>query len=310
MPTKVGKAVVNTDLVVGIDENDASLMAVRWAARMARERGRGLRLVHGIDEIPVEYPHATATYEDAQLLVGERGQRLLGLAQDAAAEVAPGVAVEVVLRLEQPAEALRAESAGAAMLVLGTPGLHRVRGIVLGSVSVALAAHAECPVAFVRPHAGEDAPPADGPIVLGVDGTETGEEAITLAFEEASWRRAPLLAIHCWHEAFLAGVFEERGWKTDRQAIEAHEHELLAERLAGWQEKYPDVHVERLVVKEKPAEGLLDWADRAQLLVVGSRGRGGLAGLALGSTSQTVIAHALCPVVVVRGKRTDSTNED
>ncbi|MEV0069265.1 MULTISPECIES: universal stress protein [unclassified Amycolatopsis] len=303
-------ASASTDLVVGVDGSESSLMAARWAARMARERRVGLRLVHAVDEIPVTYPHAAPTYEDAQRVVGERGERVLSRARAAVAEVAPELAAEAVLRPEQPASALRAESASAGMLILGSTGLHRLGRFVLGSVSVSLASHAECPVAFVRPHVAEDAPPVDGPVVVGVDATPIGEDAIGVAFEEASWRRTPLVAVHCWKEGFLASVFEESGSSADADAIEAQERELLAQRLAGWQAKYPDVQVERLVVKEKPADGLLDWADRAQLLVVGSRGRGGLAGLALGSTSQSLISYALCPVLVVRGNRPAASQDE
>src|SRR5437764_284809 len=101
----------------------------------------------------------------------------------------------------------------------------------LGSASVALAAQAECPVALVRPHVADDAPPDRGPVVLGVDGAPAGEDAIAIAFEEASWRQAPLVAIHCWHTGFLAEVFEEGGWTMDTIAIERHECELLAQRL-------------------------------------------------------------------------------
>jgi nucleotide-binding universal stress UspA family protein len=184
--------------------------------------------------------------------------------------------------------------------VLGTPGLSRLGRVLVGSVSVALAAHAPCPVTLVRPHVGDDEPPAEGPVVLGVDGTPAGEEAIAAAFEEASWRGARLTAVHCLHEAFLSAVFEENRWTMDGPATEEHERELLAQRLAGWQEKYPDVVVDRVVPAGRPAERLLDFADRAQLLVVGSRGLGGFRGLALGSTSQALMSYALCPVLVAR----------
>ena len=290
------------DLVVGVDESDASLTAVRWAAGMAKERRRGLRLVHAVDEIPVTYPHIHPAYQDLHRLISARGRRVLRHAKAAAAEVAPDVKPEIVLRPERPAHALLAESRTAAMLILGTPGLRPLGRIVLGSASVALAAQAECPVALVRPHVADDAPPDRGPVVLGVDGAPAGEDAIAIAFEEASWRQAPLVAIHCWHTGFLAEVFEEGGWTMDTIAIERHECELLAQRLAGWQEKYPDVSVDQIVRQGRSTRELLGWADRAQLLVVGSRGRGGLAGLTLGSTSQAMMSYALCPVIVARGR--------
>ncbi|MFI5615466.1 universal stress protein [Amycolatopsis sp. NPDC051903] len=292
---------LSTDLVVGVDGSDGSLLALRWAVRMAKERHRGLRLVYAVDEVPVAIPHARPLDAATQRAIRERGRRVLQRAQEAAAEIAPAMAAKVVFRPEPPAVALCAESADAGLLVLGTPELRPLGRILLGSVSVALAARAECPVAFIRPHAGEEAPPTGGPVVVGVDAIPASEEAIALAFEEASWRRAPLIAVHCRRGAFLSGAFEEGGRTGETRRIEAHERELLAQRLTGWHEKYPEVEVERVVVKARPAEGLLAYADRAQLLVVGSRGRGGVAGLALGSTSQNLISSALCPVVVARG---------
>ncbi|MFJ1760115.1 universal stress protein [Amycolatopsis sp. NPDC088138] len=291
----------SADLVVGVDGSDGALTAVRWAARAAAARRRGLRLVHATEELPVAYPHTGGNFEELYELVGARGQRLLEAARAAVAEVAPEVKPEVVLRPEQPAEGLLAESATAAMIVLGTSGQSTAARVLLGSASLALAAHAECPVALIRPHVAEDEPPAEGPVIVGVDGTPASEDAIAVAFDEASWRGAPLVAVHAWHDTFLAGLFEEGRRTMDGDAIEQSAHELLDERLAGWQEQYPDVHVERLVQRGRPAQALLDLADRAQLLVVGSRGRSGLAALALGSTSQAVMSYALCPVLVARG---------
>ncbi|WP_328603165.1 universal stress protein [Amycolatopsis sp. NBC_00345] len=290
-----------TDLVVGVDGSEPALTAARWAARTAATRHRGLRLVHATEELPVAYPHAGGNFDELYELVGARGQRLLEAARAAVAEVAPDLTPEVVLRPEQPAEGLLAESATAAMIVLGTPDQSAAARVLLGSASQALAAHAECPVALIRPHVAEDEPPTEGPVVVGVDGTPASEHAIAVAFDEASWRAAPLIAVHAWHDTFLAGVFEEGRRTIDGDAIEQSANELLDERLAGWQEKYPDVHVERLVQRGRPAQALLDLADRAQLLVVGSRGRGGLASLTLGSTSQAMMSYALCPVVVARG---------
>jgi len=234
--------------------------------------------------------------------VGARGQRLLEDARDAATAVAPDLRPELIQRPEHAVDALLAESATAGMVVLGSPGARSLGRMLLGSVSVSLAAHAACPVALARPHVAEDEPPTEGPVVVGVDSTRTSEDAIAAAFDEASWRGAPLTAVHCWREGVLSAVFAEGRWPLDRAAVEEHEHELLAQRLAGWQEKYPDVAVTRVVLPGSPAERLLELADRARLLVVGSRGRGGVAGLALGSTSQAMMSYALCPVLVVRGK--------
>lgn len=276
-----------SELVAGVDGSAGALAAVRWAARVARERKLGLRLVHALPELPVPYPRADPAYEQLVAAAGAQGRVMLA----EAAEAASGVEAKTVLRAERAADALVAESGDAAMLVLGTPGLRPVGRILLGSVTVALTAHAHCPVALVRPHAGEDEPPTAGPVVVGVDGSPASEEAIAVAFEEASWRDVPLVAVHCRHRD---------GWWDTGKVAEEHAHELLGQRLAGWGGTYPDVVVEREVVTGRAAERLLDFADRAQLLVVGSRGRGGLSGLALGSTSQALMSYALCPVVVAR----------
>ncbi|GLY38165.1 universal stress protein [Amycolatopsis sp. NBRC 101858] len=217
-----------TELVVGVDGSAGALTVVRWAARIARERNFGLRLVRALPGLPAPYPRADPMY--AQLLEAATGQSRTLLAEARAA--VPDVRVKMVLRSEQPADALVAESGDAAMLVLGTPGLRPLGRILLGSVTVALAAHAHCPVVLVRPHAGEDEPPTEGPVVVGVDGSPASEEAIATAFEEASWRDARLIAVHCRSD----------GWWGEG---EQYGHELLAQRLAGWQEKFPDVGVDR-----------------------------------------------------------------
>lgn len=276
-----------TELVVGVDGSAGALTAVQWAARVAQARRLGLRLVHALPELPVPYPRADPTYEQLLEAAGTQGRLML----DEARAAASGVEAETVLRPERPADALVAESAGAAMLVLGTAGLRPLGRVLVGSVTVALAAHARCPVALIRPHAGEEEPPAEGPVVVGVDGSPASEEATAVAFEEASWRGARLIAVHCRHRD---------GWWDTGTTAEEYARELLAQRLAGWGEKYPDVVVDREVVAGRAAERLLDFADRAQLLVAGSRGRGGFGGLALGSTSQALMSYALCPVVVAR----------
>jgi nucleotide-binding universal stress UspA family protein len=146
-------------LVVGIDGSAGALMAVRWAARVARARRRGLRLVHALPALPAPYPRGDPTFEQVKAAVTGRGERMLAEARDAAAEVASGIAVTASLRSERPADALVSGAKGAVMLVLGTPGLSRLGRVLVGSVSVALAAHAPCPVTLVRPHVGDDGPP-------------------------------------------------------------------------------------------------------------------------------------------------------
>ena len=93
-------------------------------------------------------------------------------------------------------------------------------------------------------------------------------------------------------------MFEFPG--ADWSALQSGAEETLSERLAGWQERYPDVLVRRVVVADRPAHQLLEQAQSAQLLVVGSHGRGGFAGMVLGSVSTAVINAARMPVLVAR----------
>ena len=86
----------------------------------------------------------------------------------------------------------------------------------------------------------------------------------------------------------------------DWDAVAAEEAAVLAERLAGWQDKHPDLAIERRVVRDRPAQELTALSAGAQLVVVGSRGRGGFAGLLVGSVSAQLVHHASCPVTVIR----------
>jgi nucleotide-binding universal stress UspA family protein len=287
-------------IAVGVDGSGSAMNAVRWAASDAGQRALTLRLVHAIDDISLKYSRPPPTTGDVTEMFRLRGHRVLREARDAARVVAPGITVELALSRRRAVEALRAESKTASLLVLGTTGIRPLGRVLVGSVSIALVAHAACPVALIRPHVAEDEPPAEGPVVVGVDGSRAGEAAIGLAFDEASLRRAPLVAVHAWDDALLTALFEENRWTLEALAAQEEENEVLAQRLAGWQEKYPDVSVRRVVVRGRAADELLDMADRAQLMVVGSRGRGGLSGMLLGSTSQALVSYALCPIIVAR----------
>jgi nucleotide-binding universal stress UspA family protein len=218
----------------------------------------------------------------------------LEVAAAAAREGAPGLTVETEVHGGEAPAALRDEAARAAMIVLGTRGRGGFTGLLLGSVAVALAAHAAIPVIVVR---GEQATWSDGaPVVVGVDGSPEGEAALGFAFDEAGRRRVRLIAVHAWGDPitdpYLAPYVD---WKE----VEADERRILDDRLAGWTVKYPEVAVERVVVRASPAGTLVGRSRAAGLVVVGSRGRGSARGLLLGSVSQAVLHHAHAPVAVV-----------
>jgi nucleotide-binding universal stress UspA family protein len=134
-------------------------------------------------------------------------------------------------------------------------------------------------------------------IVVGVDGSAISEAAIAFAFEEASWRGLGLTVVHAWQMSRMPVTFD-----VAEATREAAEERVLAEALAGWSEKYPDVQVMSRLVRDHPARALMEEAMGAVLLVVGSHGRGRFAEMVLGSVSQVVLRHASTSIAIVRNQ--------
>jgi len=183
----------------------------------------------------------------------------------------------------------------AQMVVVGCRGQTGQHRRLLGSVSAALIHHAHCPVAVIRDEAPSTLQLAHLPVLVGIDGSRASELATAIAFDEASWRGVDLVALHVWSDADMSTVFG-----IEASTVQAAADKTLAEALAGWQERYPEVTVHRVVEFEHPARHLLDQAERARLVVVGSHGRGGFAGMLLGSVSTAVAQEARIPVIVAR----------
>lgn len=180
------------------------------------------------------------------------------------------------------------------MMVVGSRG-QGAFGSLLGSVSAGLVQHAHCPVAVIHDEDPLMPHPAEAPVLVGIDGSPVSELATEIAFDEASRRHVELIALHAWSDS---GVLDFPG--MDWLTMKSSEDEVLAERLAGWQERYPDVTVDRRIVCDRPARQLIERSEAAQLVVVGSRGRGGFAGMLLGSVSSAVVQSARMPVIVAR----------
>ena len=289
-------------VVAGVDGSECGLQAVRWAAAEALQRQLPLRLVAahawpsgglvGDPGLGVDY---RAVLRD--VVLGH-----LATAAADARQVAPELDIEQVEVTGYPVPVLLGESAHAEIVVLGDRGLGGFTGLLIGSVAVEVTAHASCPVIVVRGSEPDRTVPRPEPVVVGVDGSPTSEAATAFAFEAASLRRVPLVAVHVWRDVLVDATMAPL---LDWDVIDSDEREVLAERLAGWTEKYPDVPVRRLVARDRPARALVEESGRAQLVVVGSRGRGGFHGLLLGSVSQALLHHAHCPVAVVRSPRGD-----
>ena len=288
-------------VVVGVDGSDSARHAALWAAVAAVHRHLPLRLVHAVKVPALAYPGGQAVDQQFFEELEQAGHRVLADVRAEIAEIHPELAVHTEVVIADAVATLVAESETAHLMVLGSRGLGGFTGILVGSTAVALVAHGNCPVAVIRGRTPDGIPPAGGPVVVGVDGSPTSEAAVAIAFEEASLRRCDLVAVHTWIEYQSDNTYAyARQFVMDWEAIETRERGTLAERLAGWQEKYPDVLVRRIVTRDRPVRALLEQAAEAQLLVVGSRGHGGFAGMLLGSTSQALIYHATCPLLVAR----------
>jgi nucleotide-binding universal stress UspA family protein len=283
-------------LVVGVDGSVASYAAVSWAAREATMRRLPIKLVHVVAPTLMSStmaPNYTITREQEvkarQIL--DQSRRIV---DERTAEAPPNVQSE--LRYAGVTATLVDASINARMIVVGSRRLDTFGRQILGSVSSGLLHHAHCPVAIVHdPDTAQRDIRDDAPVLVGIDGSSASEAATALAFDEASRRRVPLVALHAWSDV---GVFPILGmdWRVYRDEGE----EVLGERLAGWQETYPDVRVHRRLVCDVAARWLVDESERAQLVVLGSRGRGGFDGLRLGSVSSAVAQSARVPVIVVR----------
>ncbi|WP_280395018.1 universal stress protein [Nocardia brasiliensis] len=285
-------------VVVGVDGSAGSKLAVRWAAELAAQRNRRLLIVHGLDLVATQamlggYDMLSPSVLDT---MRTRGADTLAEARSLAHEVAPDTDITTELAESNPARTLIELSLSAYTLVLGATG-NAGQFAHLGSTLLAVTSHSHGRVVVVRDAPGQDLR-REGPVVVGVDGSPLSEVAIAAAFAEASERDADLVAVHCWSDWHFGEFAGHLNVGLMGPNSETGEDAILAERLAGWPEKYPDVTLISEVSASRPSEILLDWSKSAQLIVVGSRGRGGFAGLVLGSTSNFLVQHAQCPVMV------------
>ena len=284
-------------IVVGVDESPAAKVAVQWAAREAELRKIPLTLVYATSP-------EVATWSNARLPAGlarwhqDHGRRLVDdafkVAEEATqhggpaeihTEILPSPAVSTLVDLSKDAE----------MVVTGCRGSGRWPGRLMGSVSSGVLHYAHCPVAII--HDDDPSVPhrSKAPVLVGIDGSSASELATAIAFDEASRRNVGLIAVHAWSDV------EVSEWPgIDWPVTQSMAEEVLAERLAGWQEQYPDVQVSRTVVRDQPARQLVQRSEDAQLVVLGTRGRGGFAEMLVGSVAESVAQMARVPVIVAR----------
>jgi nucleotide-binding universal stress UspA family protein len=280
------------EVLVGVDGSEPSLRAAEWAALDASTTGMSVTVCYVSNLSPLaDVPLPQEVRQAARAY----GHRMTGRALVRIREVAPVDATGQVTAGNPAAELIRRASA-AEQVVLGSRGTGGFERLVLGSVGAEVAAHAPCPVIVVR---GERHDRHE--VVVGVDASDRSDRAVEYAFQYAARHGGRVHAIHAFHDRPVP--LPPSPMSARDQVVPEHElsaRELLADAVASWALKYPAVEVETTVVDGSAAWALVQASKGAALVVVGSRGHGGFAGLLLGSVSQALLRHADCPVAVVR----------
>jgi len=282
-------------IIVGYDRSTEARAAATWALDQAARTGAQVEFFYAY-EWPIWAPAASTVPAPAVWPDGETERAVrasLAEAQTSAAASHPGVATHVTTVHAEAALSLVERSTQADLIVVGSRG-HSAVTDLLGSVSVAVSAHAHCPVAVVR---GDPAAPGD--VVVGVDDSPAAQRALEFALEEAAARGTGLRVIHA--RPPLTGMWAE-GPDVTAAALTGRRR-WLEDLAAGWQAKFPQVEVHTEVAAEHPAAALIRAGATARLVVVGSRGRGVLRGMLLGSVSRHLLHHAACTVIVVHERR-------
>ncbi|MGO4443369.1 universal stress protein [Mycobacterium sp. 2YAF39] len=283
-------------VVVGADGSPSSRMAVAWATHEAAMRHVPLTVVHVVDSLSVAastlaWP-AGRIPEQVREIQENEARNVIADAVSAAVAAASGDRPEIASELlcGKPVPSLVDLSKTAQMVVIGRRGRTGRHGRLLGSVSAGLIHHAHCPVAVIY----DEGLPSRLPVLVGIDGSQASESALAIAFDEASWRGVDLVALRVVWDADAS--FFGMEWSAFQSVAET----MLAESLAVWKCRYPEVNVQAVVEFEHPARHLLQQSEAAQLVVVGNSGRGALAEMLLGSVSSALAQGAHTPVLVVR----------
>jgi nucleotide-binding universal stress UspA family protein len=279
-------------VVVGIDGSDGALAAARFGREEARRRSAPLHLVIAVPH-PPERLTARLPRGEVPELLRRGGEATARATVDVLAPAMGDVVAVPRVVTGRAVDVLCAASAGAQLIVLGGRGIGGLPGLLLGSTAAGVVAQASCPV-VVLPGESDVLVHGRRTVVVGVEGRSDEDGVLAFAFDAAVGRGTDLLAVHAWQEIDLDAPLRTPHPLTDWQGAIADEERVLAEALAGWRSKEPDVDVREAVVRERTAPALVAAAMTAQLLVVGHR-----AGRYLGSTTQGVLNRASCPIAVV-----------
>ncbi|MFC4119864.1 universal stress protein [Nonomuraea zeae] len=279
-------------IVVGVDGSVPARAAVDWAAGDAVRMHQSLLLVHAVDRTPYQIAKFPGPDRPDTLL--RASHKVLQEAVALVHERQPTVEVTTQVVEGAPAAVLLDQGRTATELVVGSRGLGGLAGALLGSVSEHVAGQADCPVVVVH----GDRRPKYGEVVVGVDDYPESQPALAYAFEQAALRGSTLRALHIWQ-------LPVRVFATERPH-EMHEtrtvrQRAVADRLSTFRAEYPQVTIAEDVRCGHAVDALTQASLHADLLVVGSHGRGTVRSALLGSVSRATLHHARCTVAVVRG---------
>lgn len=278
-------------IIVGYDGSPDAHTAATWALEHAALTGAPVEFLYAFEE-PFWMPAASMVPAPAVRPTDEL-ERAMNAKLDeivsAAGQTHPTVITHATTVRAFAGLTLIDRSSQAGLIVVGSRGHSAVAGL-LGSVSVAVTAHAHCPVVVARGDAA-----VNGPVLVGVDGSPASPDVLAFAAEQAALRKAALRVIRAW--APLTGLWENSPLVT--RSVTAEERKPFDDQVADLRAAFPEMDISADAVVEHPAGALASASTTAQLLVVGSRGRGSVRGLLLGSVSQHLLRHAACSVAVV-----------
>ncbi|MEP6631434.1 MAG: universal stress protein [Lapillicoccus sp.] len=295
-------------IVVGLDGSGHGDQALDWAIAEATARHLPLHLVHAHETTVTVWSPMVVVPSDL-----DDDTWVIDAALARVRAAAPDLEVTAVSTTGPASAALENATRGADTLVVGARGRGVVGSILLGSTSLHVAGHAQCPVVVVRaaePASDswtDTAPQQPGrTVVVGYDGSPRSVDALGYAFAAAALRGLPLDVVTCWEPEELATYRLSPTVADEVRAAKAGHHRDLALAAASpWREKYPDVEIRIHVTTDHPAVGLVSRSFDAALVVVGSRGLGSVRGPLLGSVSSAVLHGCLRPVAVVRSPSED-----
>lgn len=284
-------------VVAALDGSHRDPAVIDWATAEATATSAPLHLVHAVDlGTPLSAYGELLTSPDIVDKVEQESVRVVTAARARVVAARPDLPVTTALPTGAPAGALLNSADGARLLVVGSARKTKAERIVLGTTSLSVVAHSPCPVILVP----DDAETAgDGRVVVGIDGSDHSRLAFAHALEAAALRGRAVTTVTTWNVEVENGVVVTEPGSAEWETVDRRYRAMAERTIAADRDAHPEIDVTVEVHHGRAADILVDVAQGADLLVVGSRGRGGFRGMLLGSVSQRVLGRATCPVGVL-----------